>query len=391
VSSKKKNQHFVPRHYLKRFSFDGGSRIKLFNLTNQLYVSKANLKNQCSSSYFYGKDSTIEDALSAIEGRAEALFRQICERKDIPESKAERNELLIAMTLMHLRTERAVAPLNEIFELTLKNSMRLEYKMTGKELPDGLDLIKIKDRAMPTRNVVSFLHRYQIVLDLELRLVLAPKAKSFITSDHPVVLLNQSFFDIIKSPAINGLASRGLQLLLPLSPELLLIAFDRDLYRVGNPSRNVVRLGRDEDCDLINALQIINAEQNIYFGAATDDQYVRSLLAKFAHARERARKSEKAISQSGNDGESAIYVIGGGLRVPVPGKWSFCKARKAVTRRDFGLRIPELSSLFEEHANEMRRTGRRIPFKDWMVERDVKADLQKKRRSTSLNRHTPPD
>lgn len=375
MSTKKKNQHFVPRHYLKRFSFDGGSRIQLFNLSNQLYVPEASLKKQCSSSYFYGEDPNIENALSDIEGRAESLFRQICDRKNIPESEADRNELLIAMSLMHLRTERAAGPMNEVLDLTLKNSMRLEHKMTGKELPDGLDLIRIKDRAMPIRIVTSFLQRYQIVLDLELRLLVAPKAKAFITSDHPVVLLNQAFFEIIQDPTINGLASRGLQLLLPLSPELLLIAFDRTVYRVGSPKRTFVNLDRDHDCDLINALQIVNAKQNIYFQSAEDSQYARFLLNKFAHARERAWESEKATAQPETDGGSAIFVISGGLRVPIPGKWSFCKVRKPVGRDDFGVRVPELCRLFEEHASEMKRTGRRISFGKWMAESRAKALL----------------
>jgi len=56
VSSKKKNQHFVPRHYLKRFSFDQGSQIHLFNLNSKKYVPEAPLRSQCSSSYFYGED-----------------------------------------------------------------------------------------------------------------------------------------------------------------------------------------------------------------------------------------------------------------------------------------------------------------------------------------------
>lgn len=68
---------------------------------------------------------------------------------------------------------------------------------------------------------------------------------------------------------------------MPLSPELLLVAFDREFYRVGSPNRTVVSLGRSEDCDLINALQIINAEENVYFQSERDSQQVRSLLAKF--------------------------------------------------------------------------------------------------------------
>jgi hypothetical protein len=82
MSSKKKNHHFVPRHYLKRFSFDQGTRIRLFNLHSQKYVSEASLKDQCSAAYFYGEDPRGENMLADIEGVTEDLFRQICKDKD---------------------------------------------------------------------------------------------------------------------------------------------------------------------------------------------------------------------------------------------------------------------------------------------------------------------
>jgi Protein of unknown function (DUF4238) len=387
VSTKKKNQHFVPRHYLKRFSFDGGRRVRLFNLTNQLFVPEASLKNQCSSSYFYGEDPGFENALAGLEGDAESLFRQVCDQRDIPKSQSARKKLIVTMALMHVRTERAVGPMNEMFEATLKNSMRIQYKMTGKELPDGLDLVRIKDPATPRRLIMSFLDRYQTVADLEFRLVVAPRAKAFITSDHPVVLMNQAFFHVVKNGSINGFASKGLQLLLPISPELLLIAFDRSLYRVGTPNRTVVKLNRSEDCDLINALQIINAEQNVYFHTSTDAEQVRSSLRKFDRVRSKARESEKASTLMIGGDSPRSFVMSGGLRVPVPGKWSFCKVRKSVGLQDFGVRNPELLNLFEEHASEMKRTGRQIAFRQWLQERRAKALLQK---STSRNQPIPP-
>jgi hypothetical protein len=63
------------------------------------------------------------------------------------------------------------------------------------------------------------------ILDLDLRLIVASKGRRFVTSDHPVVILNQAFFDLVRSPFISGFAMKGVQFFLPLSPELLLLAF----------------------------------------------------------------------------------------------------------------------------------------------------------------------
>jgi hypothetical protein len=40
-------------------------------------------------------------------------------------------------------------------------------------------------------------------------------------------------------------------------------AFDSDFYRVGRPERNVIKIERNEEVELINALQILDANQRL--------------------------------------------------------------------------------------------------------------------------------
>src|SRR6185312_2249221 len=64
-----KNQHFVPRCYLKPFTLNGeGLAISLLNVDQHRLVLTAPVKHQCSGDYFYGKDLQIEKALQHIEG-----------------------------------------------------------------------------------------------------------------------------------------------------------------------------------------------------------------------------------------------------------------------------------------------------------------------------------
>src|SRR5258708_8145358 len=88
--STKKNQHFVPRHYLKRFSFDGGSRIHLMLVPQGQFKVNAPLKSQCSKNFFYSEDTIFEDQLSQLEGQAEPLFKKICEERCLPRESADR-------------------------------------------------------------------------------------------------------------------------------------------------------------------------------------------------------------------------------------------------------------------------------------------------------------
>ncbi|WP_394365145.1 DUF4238 domain-containing protein [Paraburkholderia kirstenboschensis] len=65
-----KNQHFVPRCYLKAFTRDeGNATIKIFNIDRRKFIPTAPVKNQCSGSYFYGDDPKLEEAIQSCEGQ----------------------------------------------------------------------------------------------------------------------------------------------------------------------------------------------------------------------------------------------------------------------------------------------------------------------------------
>lgn len=102
-----KNQHFVPRCYLKAFTRDeGNATIKLFNLDRQRFIPTAPVKNQCSGSYFYGEDPRLENAIQACENQYASLLRSIREsgyRLDDDDKWFLRFFWLV----QHLRTEAA--------------------------------------------------------------------------------------------------------------------------------------------------------------------------------------------------------------------------------------------------------------------------------------------
>ncbi len=65
-----KNQHFVPRCYLKPFTEDGEDKaISLFNLDRAQAIHGAPIKGQCSGDYFYGDDGAFEPLMQAYERR----------------------------------------------------------------------------------------------------------------------------------------------------------------------------------------------------------------------------------------------------------------------------------------------------------------------------------
>jgi len=294
--SKNRNQHFVPKHYLRRFSFDDGKRIRLLNLNSGKYVDEAPLKNQCSADHFYTENLAAEQMLTEIEGVAEDMFRKICDTEVVPEYLGgEHQDLMSVLSLMHFRTRRQAEGHSDLIELIAKRHLRMSDDPRAKEAVPFLNEVRIQDRSAAVRLALKALETAQIIFDLRLRLIIAPEGMSFITSDHPVVLLNQAFFTVLQHPRILGLAASGLQIFLPISPRFLLIAFDPKIYRVGNRKQSTYQLERRNDCDLINALQIVNAEENVYFYDQDLLSGIRVLLTKLFSSREQAVASGRPL------------------------------------------------------------------------------------------------
>ena len=68
-----KNQHFVPKAYLRRFSCDPPGadrrRINAYLIDHERFIDGASISDQCSKNKFYGSDEIFEDFVQHFEGR----------------------------------------------------------------------------------------------------------------------------------------------------------------------------------------------------------------------------------------------------------------------------------------------------------------------------------
>ena len=86
----------------------------------------------------------------------------------------------------------------------------------------------------------------------------------FVTSDNPVVLYNQ-LFSFRKFGSNTGLAQKGLQIFLPISPKIALIFYDHDVYSVGKRHSLTVNIDLVRDVYELNTLQMCSAMNCVYF------------------------------------------------------------------------------------------------------------------------------
>lgn len=295
-----KNQHFVPRCYLKPFTLDGaGIAINLFNIDRCKSIPCTPVKNQCSRDYFYGKDLYLERALQLTEGIYAKQLSAI-QQPNYLLNDEHRKFLLRFLLLQHLRTEAASKRSVEMF-LGMENTL-------GESAPTESFKLSIREAViMAMRAFVTNMHMLD---DLKVCLIRNRTSVRFITSDDPAIITNRWHFEddraFGKSP---GLSSSGLIAFLPLTPEILCIAYDGDVYSIPHSGGWVI-VKNERDIYSFNLHQYLNCRANIYFQDWQDAKQVESKFDEAATLRLPVRyRINYAIFDGESDGHQVFKVV----------------------------------------------------------------------------------
>ncbi len=272
-----KNHHFVPRFYLRNFSRSERS-IDLFNLKSGRLIKSAPIKGQCSRDYLYGKDAQHEKSLSEVEGEIAAMFRSILYHRRLPGPFTAGHFLLCVHVAMQvLRTQYAGEALNESVDKMMKETFKNDPRLNGENLDDFAFGYETPSLVTVFHGMLSF----PVLMDLELALLFAPPGTEFITSDNPVVLYNK-LMQWRTFGSNTGMASKGLQVFLPIWPRITLVMYDRYVYRFGRTKADSEAWASMEQVQELNVLQAASASENVYLlGADADIYRVRDHAAKF--------------------------------------------------------------------------------------------------------------
>lgn len=288
MNTDKKNQHYLPKFYLRYFSWDNnGKQIGLYNLYKEFFFSKAPLKHQGSSPFFYGEDGLIEESLASLERLFAPVLRNIIANRELPQKGTiEYYNLLTFAVLTDLRNPSRINDLINITE-SMRNKVLCVYPSS-----DIDKLIPIPTHSEALKLSLSKLtDSIEILMDLEVVLLINTLNQPYISSDFPVVKYNQ-FLEIRKWPLSKvGLGSVGLQIFIPLNSEIMLLFYDPGIYRVGymksNKKEKIHIINSSTTIDDLNILQYINCIENIYFSEKATKHYIMSLHT-------RAKKYTKA-------------------------------------------------------------------------------------------------
>jgi hypothetical protein len=312
--------------YLRHFASDENAKtIGLFNLRNGKFVRYAPIKNQASRDYFYGEDGTIERILGKIEGEAAPVIKAIIAGKPFsPLLTAQTFPLYVFSLLMKNRTQSSVAhtkeSMNEMLQKILSYDEEMK-KFSGK--------YKFDFPAAAQMNIHHALNAIEDALDLKFKVLKNETQIPFITSDNPMCSYNQ-FLERHKHPGGHyGLLAKGLQLYLPLSSRIAIILYDDWAYKIGDRVSTSISLNQQTDVDKLNALQVIQCGEQLFFNADIAEHYVQNLFRQHGSKRH-ARNSvvKEASSRIDEDGNERILLHMHGENYLLNLQPSFCTLTK---------------------------------------------------------------
>ena len=265
-----RQHHYVPKFYLRRFK-SRCRRINLHNIQRILTIQDASIKHECAKSDYY-RTAQIESALAELETRAAVAISALCAGEHDYSKETVRQFIAV----QHLRTP-------SLAERTAATHRKMQ-ELVGRDAIDSNSMTRIrfdavKPKDIPVDNLRMTDHVAQALSDLK-SIVVETVSDVFITSDNPVFMYNQ-YFEEIQNHGTTGLGQTGIQIFLPLSPKHVLVMYDKDVYDYVKKQRAI-----GADVDVLNGLQVISANNNLYFNDGSQSTVVEALASRYAHLRQ---------------------------------------------------------------------------------------------------------
>lgn len=259
-----KNQHYVPRFYQRHFS-DDGLMTGVYIFKTKKYLSKGQIKHQASADYFYSKNLKIEKALGVLEGIADEVMDSLLAN---PKRRLtdKQGEALYVHTMMQLgrtlyQTKRQEKAITVLSQNLLKELKRIdEENQLGQydDLPyDAIEHTNIKFKEPGAFVLGNYAQLIPVCRDLKCKVLINNTNVPFVTSDNPVCMYNQ----YLERLGLNngGLAQRGLQLYMPVSPNVALMYYDPQVYKIGSMLKEYVEV---KECDVCELNKMVASQAN---------------------------------------------------------------------------------------------------------------------------------
>jgi hypothetical protein len=257
-----KNQHYVPKFYLKRFYTRDTSYISFYDKNRKNFCPKTSIRKECSSEYYYGSDLKNENILSDIENDHNYLIESILSDAVLPEKGTlKHKQLLCLVALFYLRHPKIINARKFLYEKLINQSISHNHA------------VDISLNRIPV--IANFM------FDLEILLLHNRTNTPFITSDYPLVRFSQYLQAKKEDISELGFNSEGIQVFMALSPSVCLVLYDQRTYDITSEVDRYIDVHSETDIFQLNLLQLLNCRDKVYFNSDISKEYTDKLEQEY--------------------------------------------------------------------------------------------------------------
>jgi hypothetical protein len=301
----RKNQHYVPQHYLGAWSTNGN--LNIFHLASEgIYLQDT--QDVCARNYFYGNPPVVETELCNLEGHHAKPLNELRDGTSLNDlSNPYLKYLLSFVTTQQTRTKATKEDIKDGDDF-IRDAIRddMEADRYEEQITWTSDLTEEKKEDTLVDASLLATHHYLMTLgilghigiqDLNAVLLCNATDREFLISDVPIVHdipLYKQRHGLI--PA--GLANRGLQIYCPIDRHRVLFLYDPAIYRFDDNSQKQVLVKSPGVVDEINLLQFHNAEYIVMFNNSSED-YIQNLYNRIDEVRRREQITVPLETESG--------------------------------------------------------------------------------------------
>jgi len=286
-----KNQHYIPRFLLRNFSEEENKKsLTTYYLKDKRKVYYASIKNQASKDFIYGKDQTIETLLQRIESITAMTISKLIKNENLNSDDIEALKIFILFQLK--RTPFNADSNNEVANLLLKTKYS-NHPTIGKLI----DKAKLELRNPYLISIISCINAITLLSDLSITLLENNTELSFVLGQHPAFIINPLFYEKKMNFFSQGIAVKGICILLPISLRKAILIYDKFSYKLIK-NNNKVELNCD-DINLLNEYQFCYTTDCVYIKKDTDNNYLNTLTETTQNFRNRNILEIKMINKHG--------------------------------------------------------------------------------------------
>lgn len=260
ANGKTKEQHYVPKMYMKNFT--SNNFFNLIDIDKNKFLGSVPYFTQCKKAFFYDKDNSIEHKLSKLEQKWDSIIQSAL-NGSFPNNE-EKKHLKEFAIYQRLRTFYKYEELLEMSWYSRKTSIEMKFRKECKNL-DSNDWNKLKEeyinsnKTNPIAISITIAENIQnLIDDLKVAIIKYDTKMKLISSDNPIIHYNAFDYKSV------GYISAGLMIFFPLSSDILCVIYDSKIYpKLDDSTFNYCK--NEYDVKYLNYYQILNANKFIYF------------------------------------------------------------------------------------------------------------------------------